>query len=47
MSNKFLYGKPVKEEILKRITEELKRIGRVPKLIIIQIGDNAASNIYM
>ena len=47
MSNTMLYGKPVKEKILNEVKAEILTSGYIPKNVIIQVGDNAASNVYV
>lgn len=49
---RILSGRPPADKILKQITDELNQImqspnARAPMFAIIQIGDNAASNIYI
>ena len=47
MANTMLYGKPVKEFILQEVKRTVQYSGYIPKCIIIQVGDVAASNVYV
>lgn len=47
MANTFLYGKPVKANILEEVKLSIQTSGYIPKNIIIQVGDDPASNIYV
>lgn len=47
MANTIYYGKPVKEEILKEVRDTIRVTGRTPKNVVIQVGDNPASNVYV
>lgn len=47
MANTFLYGKPVKANILEEVKRTIQFSGYIPKNIIIQVGDDPASNIYV
>lgn len=40
-------GKALKNEILSCLAEETKTLAKVPTLCVIQVGDNAASNVYI
>ena len=51
MSAKLLEGKPIAEKVRARLTEEVVSLkakhGRGPKLVAIQIGENASSEVYV
>lgn len=47
MSNIFLHGREVKDEILDWLKNQIRITGRTPKLVILQVGDNPASNVYV
>lgn len=42
-----LDGKKVKEEILLELKSEVSKLSEKPHLVVIQVGDNEASNIYI
>lgn len=42
-----LDGKIIKKELLENLKEEVKNLSEKPKLIVVQVGNNEASNIYI
>lgn len=47
MANTMLYGNKVKQTILDEVKLQIETSGYVPKNIIIQVGNNTASNVYV
>lgn len=47
MNNKFLYGNPVKEQMLNSIKDRILNLEKKPILKIIQVGNRADSNRYI
>lgn len=42
-----LDGKKIKNQILDELKEEVSKLSVKPKLVVIQVGDNEASNVYI
>ena len=44
---KLLDGKSLSEKILKEIKEKVSKLNYTPKLVVISIGDDSASKVYI
>ncbi len=44
---KILDGKKARDFIAAKIQSELKKLGTMPKLVIVQVGDNESSSVYI
>ena len=44
---KILDGKLIKGQILDELKDEVRKLSIKPNLVVIQVGDNDASNIYI
>ena len=40
-------GKSIKKDILEELKEEVSRMNEKPSFVVIQVGDNEASNVYI
>ena len=40
-------GKSIKKDILEELKEEVSKMNEKPSFVVIQVGDNEASNVYI
>lgn len=46
-NEKLIDGKKIKKDILKELQEEVSKLKKAPGFVVIQVGDNEASNVYI